>query len=180
MVCAERELAEAGISERPGVVLADAAYWSNAHIDRLRERGITPLVAADADGRAGPRKTRLGGPYDFMRRVLKDGAGADLYSRRQAMVEPVFAHIKQNRRAGRLKRRGRAAVRSAWRLVTETHNLLKLHRHTSAAAEAWAGPKAPAVFRMAAGFAADRLAFGRGLCDSLRAERMSSVERAAL
>ncbi len=135
MVCAaERELTEAGVSEGPEVVLADAGYWSNDHIDRLRERGITPLVAADADRSKGPRKTRLGGPYDFMRRVLKDGPGADLYSRRQAMVEPVFAHIKQNRRAGRFKRRGRAAVRSEWRLIAATHNLLKLHRHTLAAA----------------------------------------------
>jgi transposase len=68
---AERELADAGVTERPEVVLADAGYWSNEHIDRLRERGITPLVAADADRRKGPRKTRLGGPYDFMRRVLQ-------------------------------------------------------------------------------------------------------------
>ena len=64
---AERELVEAGVTERPEVVLADAGYWSNEHIDRLRERGITPLVTADAHKRDGPRKTRLGGPYDFMR-----------------------------------------------------------------------------------------------------------------
>jgi transposase len=133
---AERELAQAGVKERPEVVLADAGYWSNEHIDRLRERGITPLVAADADRRKGPRKTRLGGPYDFMRRALASDKGADLYSRRQWMVEPVFAEIKQNRRAGRFKRRGRAAVRSEWRLIAATHNLLKLHRHTLAVAAA--------------------------------------------
>ncbi len=133
---AERELEGAGVTERPEVVLADAGYWSNDHIDRLRERGITPLVAADAHKRDGPRPTRLGGPYDFMRRVLQSTAGSDLYARRQGMVEPVFAQIKQNRRAGRFKRRGRAAVRSEWRLIAATHNLLKLHRHTLAAATA--------------------------------------------
>ncbi len=31
--------------------------------------------------------------------------------------------------AGRFQRRGRSAVRSEWRLLTATHNLLKLHRH---------------------------------------------------
>jgi Transposase DDE domain len=91
------------------VVLADAGYWSNDHIDRLRQRGITPLVAPDADKSKGPRKTRLGGPYDFMRKVLDTARGSDLYSRRQGMVEPVFADVKQNRCAGRFKRRGRAA-----------------------------------------------------------------------
>jgi hypothetical protein len=89
---AERELAEAGVTERPEVVLADAGYWSNDHIDALRERGIIPLVAADADKRNGPRKTRLGGPYDFMRGVLKTATGKELYSRRETMVEPAFRH----------------------------------------------------------------------------------------
>jgi transposase len=134
VAAAERELAGAGVTDRPEVVLADAGYWSNEHIDSLRQRGIVPLVAADADKRKGPRKTRLGGPHDFMRRALQTATGKELYSRRQGMVEPVFADIKQNRRAGRFKRRGRAAVRSEWRLIAATHNLLKLHRHTLAAA----------------------------------------------
>jgi hypothetical protein len=71
-----------------------------------------------------------------MRRALQTATGKSLYSRRQWMVEPVFAEIKQNRRAGRFKRRGRAAVRSEWRLIAATHNLLKLHRYclTGAAA----------------------------------------------
>jgi len=112
--------------------LADAGYWSNGHIDALRERGITPIVAPDAHSREGPRKTRLGGPYDFMRRVLATDQGAELYSRRQWMVEPVFAQIKANRRIDRFKRRGRAAARSEWRLIAATNNLLKLHRHSLA------------------------------------------------
>jgi hypothetical protein len=86
---AERELAGAGVTESPGVVLADAGYWSNEHIDSLRERGIVPIVAADTT-RNRPRKTRLGGPYDFMRRVMATEAGSELYSKRQCMIEPVF------------------------------------------------------------------------------------------
>ena len=33
----ERELAGAGVEEGPEVVLADAGYWSNDHIDSLRD-----------------------------------------------------------------------------------------------------------------------------------------------
>lgn len=126
---AESELERAGASHEPKVVLADAGYWSNDHIDRLRARGATPLVAPDADSRAGPRPGRRGGPYDFMRRVLRSDPGSDLYRRRQWMVEPIFGDIKENRRCGRFKRRGLGAVRSEWRLLTATHNLMKLHRH---------------------------------------------------
>jgi len=135
VTAAERELEKAGVEERPEVVLADAGYWSNEHIDSLRERGIIPIVAPDTT-RSRPRKTRLGGPYDFMRRALATERGGELYSRRLGMVEPVFGQIKANRRIGRFKRRGRAAARSEWRLIAATHNLLKLHRHTLAAATA--------------------------------------------
>jgi transposase len=132
---AERELERAGVKEKPGVVLADAGYWSNGHIDSLRERGIVPIVAPDTT-RDKPRKTRLGGPYDFMRRVIASERGGALYTQRQWMVEPVFAQIKANRRIDRFKRRGLAAARSEWRLIAATHNLLKLHRHSLQAAGA--------------------------------------------
>ena len=52
----------------------------------------------------------------------------------KARVEPVFGQIKSNRGADRFQRRGRSAVRSEWRLLTATHNLLKLHRHQLATA----------------------------------------------
>ena len=135
IAAAERELEGAGIDARPGVVLADAGYWSNGHIDSLRERGMIPIVAPDAN-RNRPRKTRLGGAYDFMRRVIASEAGGELCSRRQWMVEPVFAQIKSTRRLERFKRRGRAAARSEWRLIAATHNLLKLYRHSLQAAAA--------------------------------------------
>ena len=136
VAAAERELAEAGVRERPEVVLADAGYWSNDHVDSLRERGMTPIVAPDAERRTGPRPGRRGGPYDFMRRVLATERGAELYSQRQWMVEPVFAQIKAIRGVERFKRRGRAAARSEWRLIAATNNLLKLHRHSLSGAAA--------------------------------------------
>jgi hypothetical protein len=52
------------------------------------------------------------------------------------MIEPVFADTKFNRKTDRFLRRGRAACRSEWRLITATHNLRKLHQHQLAAAVA--------------------------------------------
>jgi hypothetical protein len=71
-----------------------------------------------------------------MRRVLATELGNWLYRKRQVSVEPVFAHTKFNRRIDRFQRRGRSACRSEWRLITATHNLLKLHSHQIAAAGA--------------------------------------------
>jgi len=91
-------------------------------------------VAPDADRRKEPRPGRRGGLYDFTRRVLATDSGKTLYLKCQGMVEPVFGQIKHNRRADRFLRRGLSAVRSDWRLLTATHNLLKLHRHRLATA----------------------------------------------
>ena len=71
--------------------------------------------------------------YEFMRGVLGSEHGKDLYRRRQGMTEPVFANTKFNRKIYRFHRRGRSAVRSEWRLITATHNLLGLHQHRIAA-----------------------------------------------
>lgn len=68
------------------------------------------------------------------RSVLASERGGELYRKRQGMIEPVFAQTKFNRRIDRFLRRGRSAVRSEWRLITATHNLLKLHRHAMAPA----------------------------------------------
>jgi transposase len=130
---ARAELQAAGVEEKPGVVLADAGYWKNEAIEALVAQGIRTLVAPDADRRKEPRPGRRGGLYDFTRRVLATDFGKELYLKRQGTVEPVFGQIKANRGANRFLRRGRAAVRSEWRLLTATHNLRKLHQHHLAA-----------------------------------------------
>jgi transposase len=128
------ELAAAGVADPLGIALADAGYWRNDAIDALLGQGIGILIAPDADRRKEPRPGRRGGRYDFTRRVLATDAGKELYLKRQGSVEPVFGQIKSNRGANRFLRRGRSAVRSEWRLLTATHNLLKLHGHQLAAA----------------------------------------------
>src|SRR3989442_458539 len=74
---AEQELEGAGVDKRPGVVLADAGYWSNGHVDSLRERGMTPIVAPDTT-RNRARKNRLGGPLDIIQIVVDSERGGGL------------------------------------------------------------------------------------------------------
>ncbi len=130
------ELARAGVDESPEVVLADAGYWHQVQIERLAGEGMSVLVPPDANKRGGARPGWHGGLYAFMRSVLATDHGGALYAKRQAMIEPVFADIKFNRRVDRFLRRGRAAARSEWRLTNAAHNLLKLWRHTTAPAAA--------------------------------------------
>jgi hypothetical protein len=131
---ARRELIAAGLEHRPDVVLADAGYWHQVQIQALAADGITVLVSPDANKRQGTRPGWHGGFYAFMRRVLATPAGAALYRRRSGMIEPVFADTKFNPKIDRFLRRGRAACRSKWRLITATHNLRKLHQHRLASA----------------------------------------------
>ena len=128
----ETELAAAGITASPEVVLADAGYWHSEQMQQLTGRGTVVLIPPDAGKRKGARPGWDGGLYAFMRRVLATEPGGELYAKRQGMIEPIFAQTKFNRRCDRFQRRGRAAARSEWRLITATHNLLKLWRHHSA------------------------------------------------
>jgi len=64
-----------------------------------------------------------------MRDKLTSDRGRELYAQRNITIEPVFGQIKYNRHIDRFVRKGRAAAQSEWRLVTATHNLLKLHSH---------------------------------------------------
>lgn len=126
---ASRELKAAGIDEPIETVVADAGYWKTEQIQHLKHDGIQVLVPPDgrADGKRGDPRRR-GGIYDEMQRGLESNEGAELYRWRMRTIEPIFGQTKHNRRVERFQRRGRTACRSEWRLITATHNLLKLWR----------------------------------------------------
>jgi transposase len=133
---AERELAAAGVRETPGVAVADAGYWHTEQMQNIINRGTQVLIPPESPKRKTARPGWQGGLYDHMRRVLDTDYGGGLYRKRQGMIEPVFAQTKSNRGMGRFRRRGRSAVRTEWRLINATHNILKLHKHQLALAAA--------------------------------------------
>jgi transposase len=124
-----QHLAKHGVSEQPEVVLGDAGYWHTRQIQAIEERGVEVLVPPDGTMRDGIRPGWEHGFFDVVRRKLTTDRGRDLYAKRKITVEPVYGQIKHNRHIDQFMRRGRAAAQSEWRLVTGTHNLLKLHNH---------------------------------------------------
>ena len=118
-----------GIGEPPEVVVADAGYWHTRQIEAIEQQGIEVLIPPESGVREGHRPGWEHGRYQRMRDTLSTDRGRELYARRKTTIEPVFGQIKYNRRINRFMRRGRAAAQSEWRLITATHNLLKLHTH---------------------------------------------------
>ncbi|MFZ1178487.1 MAG: transposase, partial [Mycobacterium sp.] len=115
------ELGQVGVAERPTVVVADAQYWNEQHIDHLvAEHGLQVLIPPDSGKRQGERPGWTGGRYSFMRRVLSSDLGRDTYRKRQKSIEPVFGNTKHNRKIYRFNYRGRSLVRTEWRLAMLT------------------------------------------------------------
>jgi hypothetical protein len=124
-----RNLAEQSVTESPEVLLADAGYWHHPQMQAITETGVEVLAPPDGNMREGKRRGWEDGVYQQMRDKLSTDRGRQLYAQRKITVEPVFGQIKYNRHIDRFMRRGRSAALSEWRLVTATHNLLKLHSH---------------------------------------------------
>jgi transposase len=124
-----RELQNAGVTESPEVVVADAGYWHKQQMESVVARGIQVLIPPDSGLRKDTRPGWDKGLYAFMRWVVASEHGKAIYRKRQTTAEPVFAQLKFNRRLDRFLRRGRAPCRAEWRLMTATHNLPKLHNH---------------------------------------------------
>lgn len=131
------EIEKAGVSERPQVAVADAGFWNEQHIDRVvAEQHVQVLIPPDAGNRKDPRPGWSGGLFDWMRTVLATDHGREIYRQRKKSIEPIFGHTKHNRGVRRFHRRGRSAVRTEWRLLMATHNLVKLHNARLATAAA--------------------------------------------
>jgi transposase len=124
-----RELEHAGLSDTPEVAVADAGYWNERHMDEQAVQGMAVLIPPDSGNRKGERPGWTGGRYTWMRRLLETDVGGELYRKRSQTIEPVFGHTKHNRQFTMFHRRGRAAVRTEWRVLMMTHNLTKLHNH---------------------------------------------------
>jgi transposase len=117
-----------------GVVLADAGYCTEAN---LTCPGPTRLIATTSAAKTR-RQTPAAGrgaaqAWLDMNQALSSPEGRRLYTQRSWTVEPGFGNIKANLGFTRFSRRGLAAARAEWQLITAAANLLKLQRWHPAA-----------------------------------------------
>ena len=134
---AQRELKGAGVEYEIEIELADAGYWSEGNLAELLPTDPEFLIATTKDWKQRKAMQEQGAPRgripehlstrERMERKLLTKRGKSLYKLRSQMVEPVFGQIK-TRGCDIFMRRGHEAVRSEWRLICATHNLLKLFR----------------------------------------------------
>jgi len=131
------------LGELPDKLSADSGYCSEANIHYAEDQLVTPYIATGRQ-RVDQRPTVTRGrppsglsQREKMARRLATKAGAAVYARRKAIVEPVFGQIKEARGLRRFLLRGLEKVRGEFGLIALTHNLLKLFRHRSPG-PAWA------------------------------------------
>jgi transposase/IS5 family transposase len=114
---------------------ADAGYFSEDNIRITQEYGLDPHIATGRFKHTEPppppprgRIPKNATPKQRMARKLKTKKGRAVYSRRKAIVEPIFGQIDTVQNGRRLLLRGKPAARAQWRFHCSVHNLLKLHR----------------------------------------------------
>ena len=119
------EAIETNTTERPGTVLADNGYLTEANLGALRDREQRALLGTGREFRRPTRWPRQP-QTQRMHRMLRLPWAKALYARRKTQGERPFAEIKQAMRFRRFMLRGVAKVRGEWDLAAAAYNLRRL------------------------------------------------------
>ena len=124
--------------------LVDAGYCSETNLEAAKERQLscgtetfmaTGRIKHDEQVPPAPRG-RISKDVtlkECMARKLRTKPGKAAYSRRKAIVEPVFGQIMTCHNGRQLLLRGEDGARGEWRLLAACHNLRKIFRHAGTA-----------------------------------------------
>ena len=130
------------VGRYPKQASADAGYWSEEKIRRLSsgrtEWLVPPNRVKHGEYRQPCKRGRIAAEASWaerMSRKLRTKRGRAAYSKRKETVEPVFGQIKQGRGFRQFLMRGKEKVSGEWSLICMTHNILKLWKHSSEAAD---------------------------------------------
>jgi transposase len=128
------EQVEQTCRERPAQVSADSGFFSVRNLKELEQRGIEGYLpdahlTGELQRRRGPLKMRGDSPEHWrMRARLRSPTGRARYRRRQALVEPVFGVLKEQRGMRRFRLRGLSKVGVEVALMTTAFNLTRMWR----------------------------------------------------
>jgi transposase len=129
----------------PKQALVDAGYCSETNLQAANDRQLacgtdtfmaTGRLAHDEQVPPAPRGRIPANATlkERMARKLRTKPGKAAYSRRKAIVEPVFGQIMTCQNGRQLLLRGEDGARGEWRLLAACHNLRKIFRHAGTAA----------------------------------------------
>jgi hypothetical protein len=116
-------------------VSADSGFFSGQALEFLDQAGIDGYLPDNNlkhEFSTGERAKGLGrspirNPKHLrMRQKLRSPAGRQIYRKRQAIVEPVFGILKQQRGLRRFHRRGLINVQTEWMLMAIAHNITRM------------------------------------------------------
>jgi len=116
-------------------VTADSGFFSGQALRMMKQQGIDLYVPDNNlkhEMQTGKRaqgigQSRIRDPeHRRMRTKLRTQAGRNIYQRRQAVVEPVFGILKEQRGMRKFRRRGLAAVTTEWMLAAIAYNLTRM------------------------------------------------------
>jgi len=126
-------------AERPAQASADSAFFSVDNLVGLEKRGIEGFVpdahlSGELQQHRPPVQSPGAGPeHRRMRARLRSAAGKQRYRRRQALVEPVFGVLKEQRGMRRVRLRGLSKVSAEIALACTAFNLTRMWRRTARA-----------------------------------------------
>jgi hypothetical protein len=118
--------------EWPAQASADSGFFSVDNVIGLETRGIEGFVpdahlSGELHGRRAPVKSPGDSPeHGRMRARLRSEAGKKRYRRRQALVEPVFGVLKEQRGMRGVRLRGLSKVQTEIALACTAFNLTRM------------------------------------------------------
>jgi transposase len=122
---------------RPEKVTGDSGFFSGQALYEMKQRGIDLYLPDNnlkhemqtGERAAGIGQNRIRDPEHLgMRAKLRSAQGRRTYRRRQAVVEPVFGILKEQRGMRKFRRRGLEAVTTEWMLAAMAYNLTRIAR----------------------------------------------------
>lgn len=141
-------LAQAGVTDPMGTLLADCGYWSADNFaleDHIEGTLLIATTKGHQVGEVTPIDPATASPKAEARHRMQTRLAEhqDRYRQRNWMVEGTFAHTKTRRNIHRFQRRGLTACTAEWFLIHLAGNINKIHRHRTTGSGSTPPPPAP-------------------------------------